>query len=127
MFVFNGTSVPVTNTFVGNVLQGNLTISLPLGDSLVGSKVPQQDNVVNLGLLGNPGDTIFYWNNNNFVGVNNDEFGGGWQDPGDVVVGPVSSTLGPVLKVAQGIFYFNSNHAGQGGPAPTWIRNFTVQ
>jgi len=131
MFVFNPTATPVTNTFVGNVVQGaSLTVSLPLGDSLVGSKVPQQANIADpasMNLVANPGDTIFYWNGNNFVGVHNDEFGGGWQDPGDVTIGPVNSATGPVLKVAQGIFYFNSNNNGSGGPAPTWVRNFTVQ
>lgn len=124
MFVFNGTGNPITNTFVGNVLQGSLTNLLPAGDSLLGSKVPISTNTLQLGLIPSMKDTIFMWNGGNFVPVNFDEFGGGWLDPGDSVVGPVSAANGPVLHIAQGLFYFNS---GNNNPAaPTWVINFTV-
>jgi len=123
MFVFNGTGAPVTNTFVGNVMQGLLTNALPAGDSLVGSKVPIGTNVVALGLSASLGDTIFMWNGSFFVSIHNDEFGGGWNDPGDSFIGPVDPVNGPTLHIGQGLFYFNS---GNNSPTPSWVINFSV-
>jgi hypothetical protein len=123
MFVFNGSGTVVTNTFVGNVMQGLLTNSLPGGDSLLGSQVPMSTNVVALGLTGSRGDTIFMWNGNFFVSIHYDEFAAGWIDPGDSFVGPVDPVNGPVLHTGQGLFYFNS---GNNTPTPNWTINFSV-
>jgi hypothetical protein len=48
-----------TITFVGEVMQGNLTTQLVAGLQIVSSQVPQQGTATELGLTGAPGDQIF--------------------------------------------------------------------
>ena len=54
---------PFTNTFVGNVMTGNLTNHIAAGYSLVASQVPQADTLANLNFPANLGDTVYYWQN----------------------------------------------------------------
>jgi len=61
---FINTGAPFTNTFVGNVMTGNLSNPFSAGYSLVSSQVPQADTVDNLGLTPalSDGDTVYKWN-----------------------------------------------------------------
>ena len=59
-FYKNPTATPVTNTYVGNVMQGTLSTPLAAGFTLVGSQVPQQGLVVtDLMLPFGVGDTVY--------------------------------------------------------------------
>jgi len=54
---------PVTITFVGEVLQGNLTNQIPSNFSIKSSKVPQSGLITtDLGLVANDFDTLYRWN-----------------------------------------------------------------
>ena len=95
-----------TVTFVGEVQTGTSTNAITTGLSLLGSKVPvagpQPGSTV-----GNDGDAIFTWNAvgqawnaSSFIG------GFGWDS---------ASVNGPVVGVAEGLFYQNT------GAALNWI------
>lgn len=114
---FVNTATAFTNTFVGEVLTGNLTNSLPAGYSLVSSKVPQAGFVQDLGLAATPGDTIFMWNGTFFAAIRLDDFGGGWPSVAPFTVDPVK---GPQIGVAQSFFYQSADGSA------TWVRNFTI-
>lgn len=90
-----------TNTFVGNVLTGNLTNHIAAGFSIVASQVPQADTLENLQFPANFGDTVYYWR------------GGGYVS--SVYVGTFSPDN--VLGVGEGIFV-NASAAGN------WVRSF---
>jgi hypothetical protein len=120
-FVRNVSGGPYTNTYVGEVLQGTLTVTLGSGFTLVGSKVPQAGFYTDLG--GNADqttfgldDTIYRFAGGNFILYNNDLFGGGWSG------GPPApdTAKGPLIGVAEGFFYRNVS----GNAA--WVRTFTV-
>jgi hypothetical protein len=99
-------TAPYTNTYVGEVLQGALSTSLPAGFSLIGSKVPQQGGVQTV--LEYPavsGNIIYRW----APGFSPSSFDGAIWSPSE-----------PVINVAEGFF------ASRGASA-TWTRNFTVQ
>ena len=116
---------PFTNTYVGEVMQGNLSVTLNPGFTLLGSKVPQAGFYTDLGGNANQAtlgldDTIYRFAGGNFVLYNNDLFGSGWSGPGAVGV-DYTAPKGPLIKVAEGFFYRNVS-----GNA-TFTRNFTVQ
>lgn len=119
-FINNPSQTPFTVTFVGEVLQGNVSVDLPAqgGYKVVASKVPQAGYVEDLGLVPGAGDTIYLWNGNFFVAIINDEFDNVWQQvaPFDVDV-----NKGPMIGIGKSFFYQNA--AG----TATWVRNFTVQ
>jgi len=96
-----------TNTFVGEVLQGNLTNSIPAGYSIRSSQVPQSADVIALGL--DPAlqafDNLYKWNGTGYT-VYTKTFGG-W-DP---------ST--PVINVGEAVF-LNTASGGK------WTRTFSV-
>jgi hypothetical protein len=117
-FFINNPGPSYTNTFVGTVLQGNLTNNPPSGYSLVASKVPQAGFVQDLGLNAGLGDTIYMWNGIGFIAINNDEFGGGWPATAGFTVDNVK---GPNVGVGISFFYFNFANSA------TWVRNFQVQ
>jgi hypothetical protein len=116
-FLQNG-STPFTNTFVGDVMQGTLTVPLPVGYSLVASKVPQTGFVQDLGVNATPGDTIYLWNGSFFAACQLDEFGGGWPP---VTGFTVDNTKGPQIGVAQSFFYQKAPTS-----TATFVRTFTV-
>jgi hypothetical protein len=109
-----------TNTIAGNNNQEF---------SLIGSAYPAQANLVALGLnwlatgtpkgIAHDGDAIFRWNSaaQSFTVSPGGEYdfnaGSGW-------AGPTGDTNGPVLNVAEGIFYENVNNTD------TWVQNFSV-
>src|SRR6266478_1869171 len=50
-----------TNTFVGNVMTGNLSHPIPTGFSLVASQAPVSDTLENLQFPATLGDTVYYY------------------------------------------------------------------
>ncbi len=101
-----------TLTFVGEVLQGPLTNTLPIGTKVMRSSiVPQQGTVTTqLGLPGEAGDNLFVFNG----GYSSFTF-----DDLDLVWKPTE----PVISVGQAFFYVKA----PGAVSSKWIRNFTVQ
>jgi len=107
-----------TLTFVGEVLQGNLTnpVGLALGDGIhntcfVSSMVPQAGTPTDFQVPAEEGDTIYVYNN----GYSADGFSFGvWGTGGGA---------GPTIGVGQGFGYLK----GPGNVSSTWVRNFTVQ
>lgn len=112
---FINTSSPFTNTFVGNVLTGNLTNSFGAGYSIVSSQVPQADTADNLGLTAslNNFDTVYKWNvANQGYDIYTYSFGG-W-------AGPNNGTTPPTINIAESVF-LNTGSAGN------WVRTFNPQ
>jgi hypothetical protein len=100
-----------TNTFVGEVLQGDLTNSFGVGYKLVGNVVPDAGLVNTLQLTNVPtGSQLLKWDVGiqDFNGFTKTAFGAGW------------SPSVPSVAVGEA-FFINAN-------APfNWVRNFTVQ
>jgi hypothetical protein len=95
-----------TNTYVGEVLTGNLTNSLPTGFALVGSKVPQQGALqADMSYPVVNGTIVYKWVNPSLSAYN--YLGGSWA-PSD-----------PVMNVAEGWFSYKP-------AAVDWVRNFTI-
>ena len=117
-FVRNVSGTPYTNTYVGEVLKGNLTVAVGPGFSLVGSKVPQAAKSQVLGVNPGLGDSIYRFAGGNFVIYNFDEDGAGWgggpPEPG--------LTEGPDIAVAEGFFFRNVSILNNA----TFTRNFTI-
>jgi len=114
IFVFSPGAQTVT--FVGEVLQGSQTNSIPNGFSILGSKVPQAGGLVSvLGFPAKDQDVVYQFH----AGYSTDTFFG----PPTVPAGSEFWDGGsePSLTVAEGFFLFTS--AG----AHSWIRSFTVQ
>jgi len=65
--VFYQTTVKGTNTFVGNVLTGNLTNNIPSGFSIKSSQAPVSDTLGNLNFPANEGDNVFYYRSGGYV------------------------------------------------------------
>ncbi len=101
-----------TLTFVGEVLQGNLTNTLPIGVKVLRSSVvPQQGGITTvLGLPGEDSDSLFTYSGG-YASYQYDGLGNQW-DPTE-----------PVINVGQAFFYVKANSS----VSSNWIRNFTVQ
>jgi len=102
-----------TLTFVGEVLQGNLTVNLPIATKvLVSSKVPQAGTVETLGVPGEPDDQIFTWDPvlTHYTTYTFDDVDLQWEPD-------------PSLAVGQSFFYVKAG----GSSSSLWVRNFTVQ
>jgi len=108
-FIFNPAAA-FTITFVGEVAEGNpLSTALPPGFSIRSSKVPQADDVVALGLVGQPFDTIYkYVNGVGYQIFTYDDLDLAW----------LPSV--PELGVGEAFFFFNA------GPLRQWTRVFDV-
>jgi len=69
-FFSNAGSGPVTLTFVGEVLQGNLVNNIATGFSMKGSQVPQTATVTAMGLNAAAGltdfDAVYKWNGTSY-------------------------------------------------------------
>jgi hypothetical protein len=99
---------------VGEVLQGSLTNTLPLGIKVMrSSKVPQQGGISSvLGVPFDNNDNLFTFSHG-YSAYTYSTDDGQW-DPSE-----------PVINVGQGFFYVK---APNGSPANVnWVRNFTVQ
>jgi hypothetical protein len=110
-------SPDLTNTFVGEVLQGSLTNTFVTGYQLAGNMVPDSGSVTNLGFApssGPPASRLLKWDSSlatqgDWVTYTKTAFGAGW------------SPSAPNLNVGEG-FLLLSQPAGY-----SWVRNFTVQ
>lgn len=106
-------SVGVTNTFVGEVLQGSLVNNFPVGYSLEGSMVPDAGTVTALGLTAAvpvPSQLLkFNTTSQSYNTFNRVGFGDGW------------TPSVPSIGVAEGFFIRNQTAA-----STNWVRNFTV-
>lgn len=112
-FFNNPSSMTVTQTFVGDVLQGWLINPLPAGASTKGSLVPQAGSINDVHLIpGDSGDEI-----RTYV---NDGQGGGYYNSS--VFDGTTQRWQPdlILNVAEG-FWINKQQADD------WVRSFTVQ
>jgi hypothetical protein len=101
-----------TLTFVGEVMQGNLTNSLPIGAlAMRSSMVPQAGGVSSLlGLPGEPADQLFTYANG-YTAYNFDDIDMAWL-PSE-----------PQIKVGEAFFIKKA----AASTATQWVRNFTVQ
>jgi hypothetical protein len=103
--------VTTTLTFVGEVKQGSLTNTLPIGAYAIrGSIVPQAATATVLGVPGEANDLLQTYNGG-FSAYSFDDV--------DLVWTPSE----PNLAVGQGFFYKKA----AGNASSLWIRNFTVQ
>jgi hypothetical protein len=115
----------MTNTFVGDVIQGPFTNNLSGGFAYnaVGSSAPLGGNFTNsigglnpIPVAGHDGDQIAFWDIPGATLSGNsvvyDEAGSQW-------VGTPNNNLN--IGIAEGFFYINQ------GANLTWVRNFTVQ
>jgi hypothetical protein len=106
------TGANVTNTFVGEVLQGSLTNSIPAGFDMAANMVPDSGAVNTIGLgLPHPSQ-LLKWDSNagaigDWVTFNTTPFGSGW------------SPSVPTIDVAEAVLI-------NAGAATNWVRNFTV-
>jgi hypothetical protein len=111
MILIEGSTI--TNTWVGEVVQGNKTNSFPGGLKFVGNIHPLGGPASGLGLTNNvpSGSTLMKWNvgTQDFDPYLKTGFGIGWDQPE------------PSIAVAEGFFIDASSGAFD------WIRNFTVQ
>jgi len=73
--VFYAAGTAFTNTFVGNVLTGNLTNPIPAGFSIKSSQAPVSDTLENLLMPANFGDTVYYFRSGAYV---SSTFFGSW-------------------------------------------------
>ncbi len=98
-----------TNTYVGEVLLGAQTNTLPVGFSLKGSKVPQAGGLeALLGLVPGDFDIVYKFNQ----GTQN-------YDPANAYMFGSWANGDPAINVAEGFFYFNAQ-----GAANNWTRTF---
>jgi len=103
---FFNAAAPYTNTFVGEVMQGNLTNPVPVGYSIRSSKVPQSGGVDTLGLSGlTDFDNLFQWTGSGYTTFT--YAFGGW------------NPSVPQLNVGEAVFLNTQNGA-------TWNRTFSV-
>jgi hypothetical protein len=114
-FAHNPNPTAITITFVGTVLQGSLTNTLPVGFSLVSSMVPQAGALDSaLGMPAVDGDQLYFFNGSAWVGYTGDTLNTPpWDAPGGY-------PLAPTVTVGQGFFYHATSAPNQ------WVRSFTV-
>jgi hypothetical protein len=104
-----------TVTYVGDVLTGSLTVSIPVGWSQIGSQVPLSGSLSSQGLTPGFGDYIYkwagsYWNSWTYLGS--------WvADPNNDAA---NATDEPLVDLGEGFWYNNNNSE------ITWTRTFTV-
>lgn len=104
----------ITNTFVGEVLQGTQTVPMIAGYQLVGNKIPDSGPVTSLQLTNVPATSrLLKWNTaaQDWDIFTKTAFGTGWS-------GPLGTTP-PSLDVGEG-FMLNAASPFD------WIRNFTI-
>jgi hypothetical protein len=101
-----------TVTFVGEVPQGSLTNSLPIGLYVISaSQVPQAGTPNALGIPGEDGDQLQLFRNG-YQAFVYDELDGAWTGAG----------APPTIGVGEAFFYRKSPSATQ----DKWVRDFTV-
>jgi len=110
---------PRTLTFVGEVLQGSLTNTLPLGVKVMRSSIVPQQGLLStdLGVPTDNGSQAFTYN----VLQNNGGYSSYTYSSEDGTWNPSE----PTIAVGQGFFFITA--AGAPPASAQWIRNFTVQ
>ena len=111
VFVRNPLTTPLTVTFVGEVMQGDLITPIPPGLSILSSKVPQAGTATELGLTGVPGDQFYQFTPTGYRISLFDDL----EDPPAWV-----PALNP-LKVGEAFFFRSASTA-----ARDWTRSFSV-
>ncbi len=105
--VFLQAATDYTNTFVGEVKQGNLTNAFQTGFQLAGNQVPDSGTVSSLGLVPPNGSQLLKWD----AGLQD------WVTYGKLAFGWTPSE--PSLTVGEGFMISASSGFN-------WVRNFTV-
>jgi hypothetical protein len=100
-------SEPVTVTFVGEVMQGSLSLPLPAGFSIASSQVPQADNLDNLGFPAVKQDIVYKWDGAGYAPYSVNVITGAWNP--EV----------PMVEVAEAFFVKKA-------AAINWDREFSV-
>jgi hypothetical protein len=107
-FIKLGGAASITNTFVGEVLQGSLTNVLGIGYTMASSKVPQAGGIqTQLGLVPNNNEIMVQWDQVNQTYISHTFRFGAWGG-GE-----------PTVAVGEGFFYSSAN-------GNTWTRTFSV-
>ena len=108
-FIKLGGAAPLTNTWVGEVMQGNLTNTVLVGFSILSSIVPQTGDVTALGLTAgaNNGDTVYQFHADTQGYTSSTFLFGSW-NPG-----------APTISVGEA-FFMKANVQRD------WTRNFSV-
>lgn len=115
VFVFNpqaAGSPALTLTFVGEVVQGNITESVPTGFSIKASAVPIAGKPETFGVVGGVGDRYFRFNKATQLYYTASAF----------VAGPGWLPATQPVDVGEAFFYFRA----PGNGATTWTRTFSV-
>jgi len=110
VFFQNPTASPLTITFVGEVMQGNLSNPLPLGFSIKANQVPQAGAPDAFGYPGTNNDKIFRYNTT--TGIYD-----------TYTFSPLSHAWNPALPsipVGEAFYAFRATSAG------SWTRTFNV-
>jgi hypothetical protein len=119
-FIQLGGSVPYTNTWVGEVMQGNLTnlTTTNSGYYVVSSMVPQTSDADSLGLTASlqNQDAVYEFDSVNNVYQIWSRVRGAWVDP-------LGGGTAPTITVAQSFFLFTG---GVNNGARSWTRTFSV-
>jgi hypothetical protein len=128
MFKDSGAGSGQTLIFTGEVLQGLLTNTLPMGNSIRASMVPQSGLLASdIGVLGDDGDQAYVYNNGYSSYVYSIYANGGPPEPpgweGTLPNGQRIDVGGPPIALGQGFFYKKA----PGGTNTMWVRSFTVQ
>jgi hypothetical protein len=119
VFFQNLTAGPLTATFVGEVMQGNLSTPIPQGFSIKSSQVPQAIDPDSTTLPpadripGAPGDRIYRFNpaTGAYQTYQFSSLTGAWSGPGGTL---------PTFNVGESFFFQRLN------PATAWTRTFSV-
>jgi hypothetical protein len=107
-FILNPSDAAFTVTFVGEVPQGDVSVNIPAGYSIVSSKVPQSGTLGSLGYVPAANDTIYRFNNTTgYQPASYDPDFQAW-DPSE-----------PSVNVGESFFVFKK-------AAGTWTRTFSV-
>jgi len=118
-FFIRAAGGPTTNTFVGNVMQGTLTVPLGTGLKSISSKVPQDGFLGDLGFVGSPAVSILLWDGHAFQQSDFDDIDNTWTPATGFTVDPLKGAL---ITNGMGFFF-----KGGSGNTATWTRTFTVQ
>jgi hypothetical protein len=117
-WIYNPYSTNVTITFVGTVLQGNLTNSLAQNFNMVSSIVPQSGALdTAMSLVPNNGDTVFLYSSGTasyLIYTADSTVSTGWDYP-------AGQPTSPTPSVGQGFWYYTPNALGV-----SWTRTFSV-
>jgi hypothetical protein len=110
VFFQNTGANPITITFVGEVMQGNLVNPLPLGFSIKANQVPQKVKPDTVGFPGTVNDKIYRYNNSTglYSTFTFSPLGNAWNPPL------------PEFEVGEAFYLQRATSAG------TWNRTFSV-